>query len=215
MGKLLLPVLGAGGVGTAAVGGYILFKDNFSSAPSPEKTFRSQYPNAILKGDSNLWDDKFKTLKDGEQPAHSTLVQAKSKAESSEEEAKDLHKRGCKEIYDSKLGGTAYLSDFQSYCSKNLKDAITTPKTWISDENTQSGKWDNKLTSLSTHASQNGALDEKLNALKTTLSKISTKAWTNEHRKNLKDWCDASQKSIFLGEQDPRFIHVGIYCVEG
>ncbi|AEW45545.1 hypothetical protein MHC_03425 [Mycoplasma haemocanis str. Illinois] len=210
MSKVLFSLLGTS---VTAVVGYILFKNNSTS--NPEKTFKNQYPEAILKAESNLWNSKFKSLKDGGQPTHATLALAKSKIGNDETEAKTLHRRGCEEIYNSKFKETAYLNDFQLYCSKNLKDVITTPKTWITDDNTKGNKWDSKLTSLSTHDTQQGELDESLSALKTTLSQLSQKTWTNEHRKNLKDWCDAAQTSIFSGDKELKFIHAGLYCMEG
>ncbi|AEG73137.1 hypothetical protein MHF_0875 [Mycoplasma haemofelis Ohio2] len=216
MSKLLLPALGLGGASVAAAGSYAFLSEKKDPVIQKEETFRSKYSQAILESTSNLWDTKFTSLKDGSKPSHPTLILAKDKSgkTETESEAKALHKQGCQTIYESKINDTTYLSDFQTYCAKNLKDAIT--KTWIADANTESGKWNTKLGSLKDHNSKtNLALDDKLTTLKGQLSKVSGNSWTDEHRKSLKDWCDESQKSIFMGENDGSFKHAQLYCVEG
>ncbi|CBY92899.1 hypothetical protein HF1_08910 [Mycoplasma haemofelis str. Langford 1] len=215
MSKLLLPALGLGGASAAAAGGYALFSGRDNPSLPQEETFRTKYAKAILQDSDNLWDSKFTSLEQGNQHTHPKLAQAKTQSSSNKETAKALHKQACQEIYNSKVEGTTYLSDFQSYCSKNFKDAIISSKKWVTDENTKKEKWDPKLTALKTHdTNQKGELDGSLSSLKETLSKVSNSSWEDSHRQSLKQWCDESRKAIFMGEEDKKFIQVGLYCIE-
>ncbi|AEW45585.1 hypothetical protein MHC_03625 [Mycoplasma haemocanis str. Illinois] len=213
MNKLLFSALGLGGISAASAVGYILIREKDKPISKQEETFKTKYAKAILKDSDNLWDSKFGNLKSGDQPSHPTLAQAKTQSSSNQETAKSLHKQGCQEIYNSKIEGTTYLNDFQTYCAKNFKDATASSKQWISDEHSQKEKWDPKLTSLNTReTNQKGKLDVGLSTLKETLSKVSNSTWEDSHRQSLKQWCDESQKSIFNGEEDEKFIQAGLYC---
>ncbi|AEG73226.1 hypothetical protein MHF_0971 [Mycoplasma haemofelis Ohio2] len=214
MSKLLLPALGLGGASAAAAGGYALFSGRDNPSLPQEETFRTKYAKAILQDSDSLWDSKFTSLERGNQHTHPKLAQAKTQSSSNKETTKALHKQACREIYNSKVEGTTYLSDFQSYCSKNFKDATTSSKQWIADGHNQTEKWNPKLTALSTLGEdQKGQLDGDLKTLKETLSKVSNSSWEDSHRQSLKQWCDESQKAIFMGEEDEKFIQVGLYTV--
>ncbi|AEW45590.1 hypothetical protein MHC_03650 [Mycoplasma haemocanis str. Illinois] len=217
MSKLLLPALGIGGLSAVGFGGYSLLKgrDNLSQK---EETFKSIYAKALLEKGNSLWDSKFNSLKTGEEPAHPILKNAKTKATAStgsnEQEAKELHQQGCQEIYDSNLKNTSYFNDFKTYCAKNLKDEMGSSKKWISEGESDTGKWNNKLKSLSTHdEAKNQILDSYLASLKGTLTGQDS-SWGDEKRKSLKDWCDDSQKEIFTGKEDSRFVQADLYCID-
>ncbi|AEG73124.1 hypothetical protein MHF_0860 [Mycoplasma haemofelis Ohio2] len=212
MSKLLLPLAGLGSATAAGVGGYMLAKGNNEST---EKTFRSEYSLAVLGDTNSLWDSKFEALKNSNQstPIQPELISAKAKfaVQTSHEEAKRLQKEGCRKIYDSKIEGTAYLQDFQKYCSKTIKDGIS--EAWITQEKSDSQKWDPKLTKLKTHNdSENGELDATLKNLKSQLSGGTNNNWNDDKREVLKGWCDGVKGEIFIGDKDPKFIHAKLYC---
>ncbi|CBY92905.1 hypothetical protein HF1_08970 [Mycoplasma haemofelis str. Langford 1] len=215
MSKLSLPMLGLGGLGAAGLGGYSLLKGKNNPAQK-EETFGFRYSKALLRKESNLWDSKFNLLKEGTEPSHPTLKSARTKATSggNDQEAKELHKKGCQEIYDSNLKNTSYLNDFKSYCAKNLKDEMGSSKKWISEGASDTTKWNAKLKSLLTHdEAKNHVLDISLASLKKTLTGEDS-TWGDEKRKSLKEWCDASQKEIFEGKEDSRFVQADLYCIE-
>nr|WP_014272605.1 hypothetical protein [Mycoplasma haemocanis] len=212
----------AGGTATAIGGGVLISKTSlFQNTPNHattkrKETFRQKYKFALFNEGDNLWDTRFSTFSSGKQPTHPTLVEAKSKSSAQASDAKALHKRGCREIYDSEIEGVSYLEDFKAYCSKTVKDGIT--GTWIDQANTQGDKWNPKLTSLKDHDnSKNGMLDDKLLALKNKLTTASTSnpTWDDEKRKDLKEWCEMAKSSIFMGEEDSKSKHSKLYCTEG
>ncbi|AEW45511.1 hypothetical protein MHC_03255 [Mycoplasma haemocanis str. Illinois] len=209
--KFLIPsvVLASGGIGAAGVGGYMAWTKG-------KETFRNKYSKAILADSDSLWDTKFASFKKDGKPKHPTLISAKSKDSSSgDNTAKELYKQGCQEIYDSDWNNSSYFDDFKSYCAKTVKEGIENSKKWISEETTNKGKWDTKLTNLKTHnPSQNKTLDQKLEALKTQLSNIAESSFQEGHRKLLKEWCESSQGEIFMGNDDFKTIHSSLYCVE-
>ncbi|AEW45544.1 hypothetical protein MHC_03420 [Mycoplasma haemocanis str. Illinois] len=215
MSKLTLPLIGLGGASTAAVGGYMFFIRGEKS--TVEKTFRSTYSQAILKENDNLWSTKLAALRSEGNPIHKTLIDAKAKVTTSEQQAKSLLVEGCRKIYDSKLSDSLYEKDFKTYCSKTIKDVIQ--GTWISEAHDGSGshtKWNQKLTSLKEHAeATKGVLSKGLQTLKGQLSsEASSTNWDDAKRKVLKDWCDASKKEIFMGETDSRVLNSKSYCLE-
>ncbi|AEW45504.1 hypothetical protein MHC_03220 [Mycoplasma haemocanis str. Illinois] len=211
MNKLLLSAAGIGGVGAAGLGGYIFSRGK--STPT-ERTFRTHYFAAILQDNDSIWDSKFKSLKDNGQPTHPKLAAAKTKFSSNaaDEEAKLLQKEACREIYDSKLKESNYLSDFKKYCSKTIKDGVT--GTWIAEESTDTNKWNPQLTKLKDHnASINKELDSTLRTLKEQLASGSDTQWDVNKRNTLKQWCDSIQGWIFRGNSDSKFIQAQLYCV--
>ncbi|CBY92804.1 hypothetical protein HF1_07960 [Mycoplasma haemofelis str. Langford 1] len=218
MSKLMLPLAGIGGASAAGLGGYMLMKGN-EKAPAiqKEETFRTKYSQAILGDTDDLWNTKFDTLKGTGQPSHQKLKDAKTKSGVSgpETEAKELHKQGCREIYDSEIKSSLYLTDFQTYCSKTIKDAIDKSKNWISSEaGSTTGDWDSQLTQLKSHDETNkGALDSKLKTLVDKLKQDSHSV-DEADRKAIKEWCDSTQKEIFMGESDHRFSHSQLYCIK-
>ncbi|CBY92898.1 hypothetical protein HF1_08900 [Mycoplasma haemofelis str. Langford 1] len=218
MSKLVLPLAGIGGASVAAAGGYMVFgRDNKSITPKVEETFKSKYSQAILSDNSDLWASKLEALKGNGNPVHQKLAEAKKKAQSETKgaepsQAKQLLIDGCKEIYESKLKDSPYAQDFKSYCAKTIKDGIT--GTWLAGGHTGSGtKWDQGLTNLKSQNNDN--LDSLLKDLKGKLpSDSGTTTFDDSHRQSLKDWCETSQKEIFMGETDPRFINSKSYCLE-
>ncbi|AEW45584.1 hypothetical protein MHC_03620 [Mycoplasma haemocanis str. Illinois] len=217
MGKLLLPLAGIGGISAAAVGGYIVFgRDNKAISTMKEATFKSKYSQAILPNESNLWASKLEALKGDGNPIHKKLEEAKKKAQTetggtSQPQAKQLLMDGCKAIYDSQLKDSPYEKDFKSYCSKTIKDGIT--GTLLAGGHTGSGtKWDQGLTNLKDKS--NEKLDSALRDLKGKLTSGSRTTFDDSQRQSLKNWCEASQKEIFMGETDSRFINSKLYCVE-
>nr|WP_052663340.1 hypothetical protein [Mycoplasma haemofelis] len=209
--KYVMPsvALASGGAGAAGVGGYIaLTKD--------KETFRSKYSKAILGEKDSLWDTKFEALKGNGTPVNKKLLDAKSKHSSDANAAKALHKQGCSEIYNSLVAESTYLEDFKSYCAKTIKDGISKPETWISQEETQNnGKWDPKLTALKDHDEKKlGSLDETLKALKNKLTSGSTSSWDADKRNGLKNWCKGIGGEIFEGEESVKFSHAKLYCTD-
>ncbi|AEG73178.1 hypothetical protein HF1_08410 [Mycoplasma haemofelis str. Langford 1] len=211
----------AGGTATAVGGGVLVSKSSlFQDAPTPvttkqKETFKQKYKFALFSEEDSLWDTRFSTFSNGKQPTHPKLTEAKSKSSSQADDAKALHKQGCKAIYDSEIEDSPYLEDFKNYCSKTIKDGIT--GTWIEQNNTQGDKWNPKLTSLKDHAdAKDGVLDDKLKALKAKLTAApsSSPNWDNDKRKELTDWCDAAKSSIFMGDEDSQVKHSKLYCVE-
>ncbi|AEG73196.1 hypothetical protein HF1_08600 [Mycoplasma haemofelis str. Langford 1] len=208
MSKFVLPMMGVGGASAAAAGGYMLLKENNHPQVQKEETFNSKYSKAILEESSDLWESKFQALKESNSLKHPTLKKAKEK------EAKDLHKQGCREIYASPLNDSPYLEDFKTYCAKNIKDAMDKAKTWISQDESDTTHWNPKLKNLKEHDSnKNKTLSKGLEDLKASLSGVTGEAWTEDHRQKLKDWCDASQTEIFIGEGDSQFEHSKLYCL--
>ncbi|AEG73186.1 hypothetical protein HF1_08490 [Mycoplasma haemofelis str. Langford 1] len=214
MSKSALPFFGVGGLGAASMGGYMFLKGERMQPiqTQQEVTFKSRYAKAILEEGSALWNTKFEALKGGSEPIHSVLKEAKSKASKEGEEAKNLHKKGCLEIYASNLKEISYLEDFKTYCARNIKDQVGNSKTWISGGEDNGSPWNAQLTKLKDHSKTNNSpLDKTLGDLKNSLTGEST-SWDKDKRKVLKDWCDASQKEIFEGDTNFRFVHVGLYC---
>nr|WP_014272558.1 hypothetical protein [Mycoplasma haemocanis] len=209
-----------GGTSTAIGGGILishssLFKENTNSVTSKKKeTFRDKYKEAILSKESELWNSKFTVLKGNGEPTHPTLKNSKGNIKSNESKAKDLHKQGCAEIYDSEWENSLYLKDFQIYCAKTMKDGISKGETWNEQAHTESNPWNAKLTSLHSHGV---TLSESLKKIKEQISKGSDLApnWSESKRKALKDWCDAIQLEIFLGENESQFKNAKLYCVGG
>ncbi|AEW45506.1 hypothetical protein MHC_03230 [Mycoplasma haemocanis str. Illinois] len=217
MNKLILSTIGIGGVGATGFGGYMLIKGGKeSSVIQKQETFKTKYSRAILSDSDDLWNTKFDALKGTGQPSYQKLKDAKTQSgvSGSETKAKGLHKKGCQEIYDSEIKNSPYLADFQTYCSKTIKDA-TKANNWINAEaNNANGDWDPQLTKLKGHdESQKGNLDNKLKTLMDKL-KQSGHSIAEADRKALKEWCDASQNEIFMGETDYRFSHSQLYCVK-
>nr|WP_014272644.1 hypothetical protein [Mycoplasma haemocanis] len=209
MSKLVLPLVGIGGVGVAGLGGYSLLKKSWETPK--EQTFKDKYSHAILASGDDLWATKFKDLKDGSNPTHSRLLEAQTKFKSndSDENAKLLQKEGCEDIYNSKLEGSNYLQDFRKYCAKLVSNAVK--GTWIVDDTANSGKWDTKLNSLKTH---NGSLDTSLETLKGKLNANSGANVDANKRGELKNWCDGIKGEIFMGDKDIKFTQAQLYCVE-
>ncbi|AEW45495.2 hypothetical protein MHC_03175 [Mycoplasma haemocanis str. Illinois] len=212
MSKLMFSAIGVGGISVASVGGYMIIK---RKAESTAKTFRNAYSLAILEDKDSLWNSKFEALKSDSQttPSHPKLIEAKAKfaVQTSNENAKQLQKEGCGEIYDSKLEGTTYLQDFQKYCSKTIKNGIS--DNWITQPKTDSSKWDPKLTALKTHnISQYGELDTALKNLKSQLLASTGNDLDENKRGILKEWCDGVQGEIFMGDKDAKFMHAKLYC---
>ncbi|AEW45552.1 hypothetical protein MHC_03460 [Mycoplasma haemocanis str. Illinois] len=210
MGKALTALVGITGASVAGVGGYMI--STRSGNVKTKDTFRTKYSKAILKDNDDLWNTKFDLFKGTHQPTNRKLVDAKSKHTSNASEAKDLHKQGCKEIYDSPWQNSSHLKDFQTYCARNVKDMFTKPNSWIEEDAKTSGKWDQKLTNLKSHEEdKKGALDAGLRAVKDKLS--GNDSWDETKRNSLKSWCNEIGKEIFMGEEDIKFSNVTLYCV--
>ncbi|AEG72795.1 hypothetical protein MHF_0523 [Mycoplasma haemofelis Ohio2] len=149
MNKAALIGTSALGAGGAGIGGFLLLL----LKPS-EITFSQKYKSALLdlsenSKDTSLWNSKFESLK-GKNPVHEKLKEAVGKVTSSLEEAKSLHKQGCKAIYGASVeSGKNYFNDFKSYCSKTVKEG--TSGTWISGAKTVTTDWNPSLTSLHGH----------------------------------------------------------------
>ncbi|AEG73175.1 hypothetical protein HF1_08380 [Mycoplasma haemofelis str. Langford 1] len=214
MNKLLLPLAGLGGAGAAGLGSYMLLKDKEEgNTTKQEATFRDKYSQAILNNESSLWTSKFTILKDGGQPKHPKLQQAKTKftVKSDDSDAQSLHKDGCKEIYDSKVEESIYFQDFKKYCSKNVGDGVT--EAWITVDKKDSSKWDPKLNKLKNHNEANqGALDDVLKSLREKLTSGSQSTWDEGKRGELKQWCDGVKSEIFMGDADIKFANSKLYC---
>ncbi|AEW45515.1 hypothetical protein MHC_03275 [Mycoplasma haemocanis str. Illinois] len=213
--KFLIPSVVLAGSAVGA-GGYLLFSNQGKEHVKTNRpeTFRSRYSKSILSEGDNLWDTKFEALKNNETPANQKLLDAKLKHTSDTNAAKKLHKQGCREIYDSPIKESIHLKDFKTYCAKTIKDGITKPETWISQEDTKNtGKWDPKLTALKDHTDQkSGSLDESLATLKNKLSSGSTRSWNESERNELKNWCKTVEGEVFEGEENIKFANAKLYC---
>ncbi|AEW45535.1 hypothetical protein MHC_03375 [Mycoplasma haemocanis str. Illinois] len=214
MNKLLLPLAGLGGVGTVGLGSYIFLKrKEENNITKQASTFRDKYSQAILTNESSLWASKFTLLKDGEQPTHPQLKEAKTKftTKADDEEAKSMHKEGCKDIYDSQLEESTYFQDFKKYCAKTIENGIT--ESWITANKSESSKWDPKLNKLKDHNETNqGELDDALKTLKGKLTPNSQSTWDENKREELKQWCDGLRGEIFTGDTETKFTHAKLYC---
>ncbi|AEG73128.1 hypothetical protein MHF_0864 [Mycoplasma haemofelis Ohio2] len=210
-----LSLAGVGGLGASGLGGYFLLRNQENEIPyiKAGDTFKNRYSQAILEEGSELWESKFNALRQGAEPTHPTLIKAKAQVTPKEQDAKDLHKQGCQEIYESELQNSPHFQDFKTYCARNLKDGMGSSKSWITEDKSGT-KWNAKLTSLKSHdEGSNQALDSTLKNLKDSLPE-SNSSWDDNKREELKNWCDDAQKEIFMGEGDPWFVHAGLYCVE-
>ncbi|AEW45583.1 hypothetical protein MHC_03615 [Mycoplasma haemocanis str. Illinois] len=206
-----------GGTATAVGGGVLISKSPlFQNSQSQQReTFKHRYSKATLGENDPLWETKFSNFSGNVQPTHEKLKEAKTKHTSNPNEAKSLHKRGCKEIYDSEWEGSRFLNDFKSYCSKTMGDAMKDIGTWIDQESSADGKWNTKLTSLSSHdEKQNGILEGALKNLKTSLTPSSGSNWDADKRTSLNNWCKEVKASIFAGEEDMPFKHAKLYCID-
>ncbi|AEW45497.1 hypothetical protein MHC_03185 [Mycoplasma haemocanis str. Illinois] len=215
MNKIALPLVGISGLGASSVGGYLLFRNKWNETPyvKKENTFRNRYSQATLEEESELWESKFNSFQNGATPTHPTLIKAKNQVTTKAQNAKDLHKLGCKEIYESEIHNSPYFQDFKSYCSRTIKDGMGSTKNWISAGKEDGSKWNPKLTNLKTHKTEDHhTLDSTLENLKNSLTGTDAN-WDNEKREALKNWCDGIQKEIFMGDKSPEFIHAGLYCV--
>ncbi|CBY92792.1 hypothetical protein HF1_07840 [Mycoplasma haemofelis str. Langford 1] len=212
----------AGGTSTAVGGGILVSRSSlFQGTTNPvttqkKETFRDRYIAAILAKEDELWNSKFGILKGTAEPAHPTLKNAKERSKTNENEAKDLHKQGCSEIYDSELESSPHFKDFQTYCAKTMKDGIAQGETWSEQAHTESVPWNTKLTNLHSHnEGQKGVLSDSLKKVKEQISTGSESIpnWNESKRKALKDWCDETKVKVFLGEEEAQFKNAKLYCV--
>ncbi|CBY92332.1 hypothetical protein HF1_03240 [Mycoplasma haemofelis str. Langford 1] len=196
--------LGMGSVGAAGAGGYFLLK------PETE-TFKTKYKHSLLSkdGDSSIWDARHTSL-NGKTPTHKKLKEAVTNY-SSTDNSKRLHREACLEIYEMPAESKEYLSDFESYCTKNMGDALA-PKTVISDPKETTTEWDKKLNALKGLGSDKvESLPSELKTLKNTIGSASPDA---NHRETLKNWCDGMKTKMFVGSEDSRFQDFSNYCAK-
>ncbi|AEW45148.1 hypothetical protein MHC_01410 [Mycoplasma haemocanis str. Illinois] len=204
MSKWIVLGIGSTGVVGASVGSYFLLK------PTTE-TFRVKYKNALLskEGDSSIWDSRHASLS-GKTPIYKKLKEAVTN-HSSSDLSKRLHKEACLEIYEMPIDEEKYFSDFESYCTKNMRDLIA-PKTFITDPKSTATEWDKKLNSLKELGSDK--LETLNSALKTLKNAIGSASPSETHRETLKGWCDNMKTKIFVGGNDAGFQNFRDYCAK-
>ncbi|AEG72759.1 hypothetical protein MHF_0487 [Mycoplasma haemofelis Ohio2] len=211
MSKSALLGLGALGAGGAGIGSYLAFKP--SSSKEEVTTFAQRYKSAILNfkdnsPDATLWDSKFKTLS-GKQPVNQKLKEAASKISTAEDEAKNLYKQGCEEIYSHSIKDQTYFNDFKSYCSKTVKEGIKGE--WINGDKGKADDWKPALTALNTHDSKTkGSLHKDFEEIKKSLTPTE---FTDDQRGKLKALCDSIGLEIFE-EDSVRVKNAQSFCVK-
>ncbi|AEW45257.1 hypothetical protein MHC_01955 [Mycoplasma haemocanis str. Illinois] len=203
MNKVVL--IGVGALGSSGAGalGFFLLK------PS-EITFSQKYKSALLdlgknSSDVNLWNTKFEVLK-GKHPVNKKLQEAVGKATSAPEEAKILHKQGCKEIYEASVeSGKNYFNDFKSYCSKTVKEG--TAGTWVNDEKNVTTNWNPTLTNLHKYTGELHAVFEELKKI------ITPASFTDEQREKLKTLCETIGEEL-LEDNSLRIKNAQAFCTK-
>ncbi|CBY93004.1 hypothetical protein HF1_09960 [Mycoplasma haemofelis str. Langford 1] len=216
MSNLTPATIALTGVGGAACSYYISPKrDNKGISAIVNVVFRDKYRKALLdpEKDKSLWQEKWLAMKK-EKPTHELLKKSIEKA-SYIDEAQKLHGEGCHDIYSSAIIATPYFLDFRNYCSKSNKDVLGTG--WITTDikakakGKPSNEWDTKLKSL-----QGSNKKDLVTGLISLYSKIEkTKApnhFSEEHRKELKDWCDSIGEEIYSGHERSDFESVKKFC---
>ncbi|CBY92489.1 hypothetical protein HF1_04810 [Mycoplasma haemofelis str. Langford 1] len=205
MNKAALIGTGALGAGGTGIGGFFLLKPSGS-----EITFSQKYKSALLdlsesSKDTSLWNSKFESLKE-KNPIHKKLQEAVGKVTSSPEEAKSLHKQGCKAIYGASVeSGKNYFNDFKSYCSKTVKEG--TAGAWISGAKTVTTDWNPSLTSLHGHQ---GELHSDFETVKKTLT---PSAFDDDQREKLRALCETIGGEL-LEDDSLRIKSAQSFCVK-
>ncbi|CBY92485.1 hypothetical protein HF1_04770 [Mycoplasma haemofelis str. Langford 1] len=203
---------GTGGIS----GSYYLSPSKRSRAISSKVkvSFRDKYKLALL-GDGDIWDKKLKLIQ-GDKPTHPKLQEI-AKHKEQNDQLRQLHKQACEEIYGYSVIASPYFSDFKNYCSKNNKEGIG--GTWIAAETTNPknkkppNEWDDKLTQLK--AADKKDLQGDMLKLNIRLNSDSKKTpWTEEDRKQLKEWCDAFGDEIFFGKDGMSAQNAKKYCTK-
>ncbi|OAL09907.1 hypothetical protein A6V39_03280 [Candidatus Mycoplasma haematobovis] len=192
----LVPIV-AGVTGTTIIGvggGYLLSTQN-------TKSFKIEFKHAILDftKDTALITEKLTKLKSSNSvPKHSKLISAKNKEVKGTNQGLNDFKEGCKEIYNSAFDkkDSDLFRDFQSYCSKNIKDVITT-ENWFASGADWSARF-NKLKVENTKPSS------------VSLTTIANGAGNDGNK--LKEWCENIANSIYEGEDNLEFKDAKASC---
>ncbi|AEW45226.1 hypothetical protein MHC_01800 [Mycoplasma haemocanis str. Illinois] len=211
MNKSVLLSLGVVGAGGAGIGGFLAFRP--SSSKEAVTTFATKYKSAILNfkdnsPDTSLWNAKFKSLS-GKQPTNERLKDAASKVSTSENEAKNLYKQGCEEIYSHSIKDQTYFNDFKNYCSKTVKEGLKGE--WINGAKGAADDWKPSLTALKEYESKTkGPLHKDFEEIKKSLTSAD---FTDDQRGKLKALCDIIGTEIFE-EDTSRVKNAKSFCIK-
>ncbi|AEW45255.1 hypothetical protein MHC_01945 [Mycoplasma haemocanis str. Illinois] len=216
MSKFTPVAITLAGIGGISGSYYLTPKQNSRIINSKVKvSFRNKYKFALLPEGGDIWERKLELIKKGK-PTHLKLKEI-AKNQENQDQLRKLHKQACEEIYDYSIIASPYVSDFKNYCSQNNKEGIG--GAWITEDISNPKKkkppneWDDKLTKLK-NADKKGLQGDMLQLNIRLNSDRKKTQWTEEDRKQIKEWCDAFGDEIFFGQNRISAQNAKQYCTK-